>query len=114
MQLSLSIDDATWNGITCDLVFTVHLSAASSNSVTVDYATADGSAIAGSDYVATSGTLTFAPGETAMPISVPITVNANNTKTPSVNKVFSVNLSGNAIIADGQALGWLRPSKGIC
>ncbi len=38
---------------------------ASNSTVTVDYATADGTANAGSDYVARSGTLSFAPGETA-------------------------------------------------
>src|SRR5260370_6416156 len=44
--------------------FTVSLSAASTTPVTVHYATADGTAIAGSDYVAQAGSLTFAPGET--------------------------------------------------
>jgi hypothetical protein len=41
--------------------------------VTVDYATSDGTAAAGSDYTATSGTLTFAPHESAKTIVVPIT-----------------------------------------
>src|SRR5207302_9050221 len=45
--------------------FTVTLSPASSRSVTVDYATADGTATAGSDYTAAAGTLSFAAGETA-------------------------------------------------
>ena len=43
----------------------VHLSSEMDNTVTVDYATADGTAHAGEDYVATSGTLTFAPHERA-------------------------------------------------
>lgn len=42
-------------------------------SATVDYATADGSATAGSDYTATSGTLTFAEGEASKQISIPVT-----------------------------------------
>ena len=46
---------------------------ASISAVTVHYATADNSASAGSDYAATSGTLTFAPGETAQTVDVPIT-----------------------------------------
>ena len=50
----------------------VELSQASTDTVTVDYATSDGSALAGDDYTATSGTLTFATGETVKAIIVPI------------------------------------------
>jgi len=49
---------------------------ASNSTVTVDYATADGTASAGSDYTAANGTLTFAPGETAKTVVVPITDDA--------------------------------------
>ena len=54
------------------LAFAVTLSRAPSGTVTVDYATSDGAAAAGSDYTATSGTLTFAAGETAKTISVAV------------------------------------------
>ncbi len=62
------------------VVFTVSLDRAASGTVTVDYATADGAgswastapARAGADYTATSGTLTFAAGETSKSVSVPI------------------------------------------
>ena len=47
--------------------------AGSSSTLTVAYATADGTATAGSDYTATSGTLSFEPGETSKTIAVPIT-----------------------------------------
>jgi len=40
--------------------------------VTVRYATADGTAVAGGDYVAQSGVITFAPGELSKTISVPV------------------------------------------
>ena len=50
----------------------VELSQASTDAVTVDYATSDITAEAGDDYTATSGTLTFAAGETVMAIIVPI------------------------------------------
>ena len=43
--------------------FLVTLDPAATGTVTVNYATADGTAVAGTDYTATSGTLTFAPGE---------------------------------------------------
>src|SRR5262249_20879574 len=45
---------------------------ASSQTVSVPYSTANGSAAAGSDYTATSGTLTFAPGTLSLPINVPV------------------------------------------
>src|SRR5437899_705415 len=57
--------------------FTVSLSAASGLMVTVNYATADNTATAGSDYQSTSGTLTFNPGETTKPVTV--LVNGDNT-----------------------------------
>jgi acetyl esterase/lipase len=58
----------------------VRLSQAAGQSVTVDYTTADGSAKGDEDYVATSGTLTFAPGETLQRISV--TINGDTTPEP--------------------------------
>jgi hypothetical protein len=60
---------------TITLSFTVSLSAAATSAVTVDYLTVGGSATAGSDYVATSGTLTFAAGETSK--TVQVTVNGD-------------------------------------
>ena len=50
----------------------VELSQASADTVTVDYATSDNTAEAGDDYTETSGTLTFAAGETVKAIIVPI------------------------------------------
>src|SRR5438045_2745525 len=63
---------AEGNSGTTTLGVPVALSASTASTVTVAYATADGSAKAGSDYIAASGTLTFAPGERAktIPISV--------------------------------------------
>ena len=58
--------------------FTVTLSAASGQTVTVNYATANGTATAGSDYVATTGTLTFAPGVTSQPVAVTVNGDALN------------------------------------
>jgi aryl-phospho-beta-D-glucosidase BglC (GH1 family) len=52
--------------------FTITLSAASTQTVTVNYSTANGTAIAGTDYVAQSGTLTFAPGQTQATVTVTI------------------------------------------
>src|SRR5262249_820537 len=71
----LSISDASiTEGDTgsSQLPFTVTLSKAATGPVTVNYATADGSATAGSDYTARAGTLTFAAGETSKTISVTV------------------------------------------
>ena len=54
------------------MLFRVELSRASDETVTVDYATEEGSATAGVDYEETSGTLEFAPGETKKTITVAI------------------------------------------
>ena len=54
------------------LDFAVTLNRAAAHEVSVDYATADGTATAGADYTATSGTLTFTAGETAKTVSVPV------------------------------------------
>jgi hypothetical protein len=102
----LRIDDISvteGNTGTRDATFTVTLSFASTEPVTVAYATADGSATAGSDYRAASGTLTFAPGET----SKTITVLVNGDRLGEPNETFFVNLSSptNAVIADGQGQG---------
>ena len=56
---------AEGNSGTTDAVFTVTLSAPSSVTTTVSYTTANGTATAGSDYQSRSGSLSFAPGETA-------------------------------------------------
>ncbi len=51
---------------------TVSLSAKASQPVSVNYTTVNGTAQAGSDYLATSGTLSFAPGETSKTLSIPV------------------------------------------
>ena len=55
-----------------NLEFTVTLLAETADTVTVQYATADNTATAGSDYTETSGTLTFSAGEDTQTVSVPI------------------------------------------
>ncbi len=104
---ALSIDDvavAEGNAGTTALGFTVSLSAASSQTVTVGYATADGSATtADGDYLAASGTLTFAPGVTTQPVSVTV----NGDVKYEANDTLTINLSlpTNATISDSQGLG---------
>jgi len=84
-------------------LFTVSLSPASTVPVAVNYSTADVTARANVDYLATFGTLTFSPGETAKTIAV--TVIGDNLV--ERNETFLVNLDipFNAVIADGQGVG---------
>jgi hypothetical protein len=87
--------------------FNVSLSQASGTVVTVDYETAGGTSIAGSDYQSTSGRLTFAIGETAKTISVDI----NGDTLVEPDETFLVNLTdatGGAIIGDSQGVGTIQ------
>jgi hypothetical protein len=91
--------------------FTVSLDQPQSAPVTIDFATANGTALAPSDYAATSGTVTFAPGETAKAV----TVQVNGDRHREANETFSVNLShatGNATIVDGHAAGTIVNDDG--
>lgn len=84
-------------------VFTVTLTAPSSGTVTVDYSTRNGTAQAGSDYIATSGTLTFAPGELAQQFTVLV---SGDTLAEDI-EVFFVDLTNasGAAIGDVEGLG---------
>lgn len=83
--------------------FVVTLDSASTSQISVNYATANGTAVAGTDYTQTSGTLVFAPGVTTQTVNVPIITVA----TGGPSKTFTLNLSMpvNASIADDQATG---------
>ena len=84
-------------------VFTVTLSATSTQVITVNYATADGTAKAGSDYTSTSGTLTFPAGTVTRTISVTTLGDALSETT----EAFSVVLTGasGALVTDGGGVG---------
>ena len=84
-------------------VFTVSLTGSSSQTVTVNYATANNTAIAGSDYTAVSGSLSFAPGQTTQTIEVPIIGDT----LVEANETFFVSLSAptNATITTAQGTG---------
>jgi len=87
--------------------FTVTLSAASGQTVTVNYATANGSATtAENDYVSTSGTLTFAPGDLTR--QIPVTINGDTTVEPDETFVVDLTLPVNASIADNQGQGTIK------
>jgi hypothetical protein len=87
-------------------VLTASLSAPSTKTVKVDYKTANGTAVAGSDYNAVSGTLTFAPGQTRTTFGVL----AHGDTQAEADETFSVRLTNarNATIADGTGVITLR------
>ena len=84
-------------GDDADIDFTVTLDETASGTVTVDYSTSDGSADAGDDYTAKSGTLSFSAGETSKTISIAIEDDTQNES----DETFTVTLSN----ASGADLG---------
>lgn len=74
------------------LSVTVVRTGGTTGTVSVDYSTANGTAIAGQDYTATSGTLTFSGGETTRTIQIPIT----NDSTTETDETFTISLRNDA------------------
>ena len=100
---TLSTAAVTVGESTATTAFTVALSAAAGRNLTVNYATADGTAIAGGtagaggqDYVARSGTLTYLPGETSK--TVAISINADALDEPDQTFAFTMAGAVNATI----------------
>lgn len=88
---------------TTNASFTLSLSIAAASTVSVDYATADGTAQAGTDYQATAGTASFTAGQTSLPVLVPV----NGDLLDEVDETFVVDLSNPSGIgiADAQGQG---------
>ena len=102
---AISVADATikeGNFRNSTVRFRVTLSSSSSSTITVNYATVNGTATAGTDYTATTGKITFVPGIVSQEIAVEVSGDWNY----ETNENFSVALSQpvNATIEDGAAL----------
>nr|WP_290668762.1 Calx-beta domain-containing protein [Ardenticatena sp.] len=99
------------NSGTTTAVFTVTLAPTSTATVQVDYATVNGTAIGGVDFVATAGTLTFNPGETQKTIAVDVKGDTDD----EVDETFVVLLSAplNADVLDGSAVGTIIDDDGL-
>ncbi|MDV3000268.1 MAG: hypothetical protein N5P05_001874 [Chroococcopsis gigantea SAG 12.99] len=91
------------NSGTTNAIFTVTRTGAATQPFSVRFATANNTALAGSDYTAVSGTLSFTATETSKTITVPIIGDTS----VEPNETFFVNLSNptNAVIGDGQGQG---------
>lgn len=110
---TLSINDVTvveTDAGTVDAVFTVTMSAINGLPATVEYSTANVNAVAPADYLAVSGTLTFALGETSKTITVAVQSDLLN----EANEIFQLNLSNsvNATLLDAQGNGTITNNDG--
>ena len=101
-------DAAVEEGPDAALAFVVTLDRAVSDTVTVAWATSDGSALAGSDYTAASGTLTFAAGETAKTVSVTVLDDAHDEDSETLTLTLSA--PSGAYLADATATGTINNS----
>ena len=90
------------------LDFTVTLSRALDEAVTVTYATADGTAAAGADYTAANGTLTFAAGDTQKTVSVTVLDDAHDEENETLTLTLSNPSPARVKLADAEATGTIR------
>lgn len=112
-QPSISVHDVVvveGNAGTTQATFVVALSGAATQSVTCSFATANGTATAGSDYVATSGALTFAPGE----VEKPVVVLVNGDTVDETQETFFLDISNvqNATVSSNRGTAFIIDDDG--
>ena len=107
--VTVSVADAEVDeAVDATLDFSVTLSRAGGDAVTVDYATSDGTATAGSDYTATSGTLTFAAGATSKTVSVSVADDAHDEGSETMTLTLSNPSPARVKLADATATGTIN------
>ena len=91
------------------LTFTITLSSPSDVPVSVSYGTVNGSAVAGKDYQAKTGTVTFAPGQTSKTVSVLV----KGDRVAEYDEDFSLNLTSatGALISNGWGYGTILDNE---
>jgi chitinase len=89
-----------------ELVYSIELPAESALPVTVHYATVDGTALAPADYQATSGDVTFTPGQTLKTVAVPVTDDALDENDETTELVLSAPV--NATLGRSRATGTIQ------
>ena len=110
---SISVRDVSvveGNSGTTQATFVVALSGASSQSVSCSFATSNGTATAGSDYTATSGALSFAPGE----VEKPVVVLVNGDTADEVQETIFLDISNvqNATVSSNRGTGFIVDDDG--
>ena len=104
---AISVSDATVQEAEgAVLAFSVTLSHPSSRTVTVGYATSDGTAVAGSDYTAASATLTFNPGDTSQTVRVTVLTDSEDESEETLTLTLSS--ATNATLADATGTGTIE------
>lgn len=86
--------------------FTVQLTKAATSTVTVAFATANGTAVAPGDYLATSGSLSFSPGQTFKTVAV--TIKADTTVEPDETVRLNLTSPSGAAVQDAQGIATIR------
>lgn len=117
LPASFAVNDATADEGSA-VSFTITRTGPTSTSQNISYATSNGTAVSGSDYGPSSGTATFAPGQTSQIINVP----ALSDQLSEGAETFTLNLSGatgGAVIGDGQGVGTIynvepEPEPEVC
>jgi hypothetical protein len=90
VQFSMTTFNATeCAALPCNAVLTVSRAGGAASGVTVDFATADGTATSAADYVATTGTITFAAGQTSQAIRIPLQIDVGAQPVKSFTVVIS-------------------------
>jgi hypothetical protein len=95
---------------TTPATFVVALSGPASQTVSCSFATANGTATAGSDYVATSGTLSFAPGEVEKPVVV--LVNGDTVDEAQETLFLDISNVQNATVSSNRGTGFINDDDG--
>jgi hypothetical protein len=105
-----SVDEASAGSIIAQ--FDVTLSAPSTQTISVNYTTTDGSAVAPADYSPAFGTLTFVPGDMVETIPVEVIDDGDYESTEG----FTMDLTGpvNASISDGSGAGTITDDESVC
>jgi hypothetical protein len=112
-QPSISVRDAVvveGNSGTTQATFVVALSAASSQTVSFSFATSNGTAIADSDYVATTGASSFAPGEVEKPVVV--LVNGDTVDETQETLFLDISNVQNATVSSSRGTGFINDDDG--
>jgi len=112
-QPSISVRDAVvveGNSGTTQATFVVALSGPSAQAVSFSFATSNGTATAGSDYVATTGASSFAPGE----VEKPVVVLVNGDTVDETQETFFLDISNvqNATVSSNRGTGFINDDDG--